>query len=137
MDKIDLSSIENRKAAVVKTVTKPTAQPKANSALSLDQCLMPKSDKATTSKPSTYKPSPQSIPETPPLSEYERLKKIKILELYRLEFDSDKLGANSKKNFSKCSDEQLDEIKKEFDYNVGTSSNLQMGVNMFQQLLTI
>lgn len=89
-------------------------------------------DKIPTKKPKSIKPKETSIV----LSELERSKKIKLLELYVAEFP-DKLEKYKNHKFNKCTDQQLINFKSEFDKAACSSNNLHWGVSISQQALQV
>lgn len=68
------------------------------------------------------------------LSDIERVKKIKVLELYVTEFP-DKLEKFKNTNFNKCSNAELIEYKEQFDKSIGTTNNLEWSVSISKQAL--
>ena len=70
------------------------------------------------------------------LSNNEKYKKIKVLELYVAEFPSE-LSKYQKHDFGKCSDQQLIDLKAEFDKSITSKNNLHWGVSASQQALKI
>jgi len=72
----------------------------------------------------------------PELSDLDRSKKIKLLELYLIEFP-DKLDKYKNENFYKKTDEELIELKKIFEKSVSSTNNLNFGVSISQQALAI
>lgn len=128
MSKIDLTSINKK---YVKPdppsnthIKKPIQQPKPKK-----DVFPKKMDKAIVKAPK--KEIPQAA-----LSDLDRSKKIKLLELYVMEFPDDLAKYKSYK-FNKCDDAKLIELKKEFDKSVCSKNNLHWGVSVSQQALQI
>lgn len=146
MSKIDLSSINKKHNGIVteKKIIKKNINEKAPTNMDLipKQQFNAKPDKPTHIKKSlksgatkATKPS-KNIPDAIKLSENDRAKKIKLLELYVIEFPEE-LSKYKNHNFKKCTDQQLVELKDDFDKCVCSKNNLHWGVNISQKALEI
>jgi len=103
----------------------------------------PKPDKApekkkTKEKPKSIKFQPLEKANEPNvhLSDVEKYKKIKVLELYVAEFPNE-LCKYQRYDFNKCSDQKLIDLKNEFDKNISSKNNLHWGVSASQQALIV
>lgn len=129
MSKIDLSSINkkyNKKKDPIPVVpqTKPVKIHDKKSAIK------------ELHKPIKIKNHESKKEPTIQLSENDKYKKIKVLELYVAEFPME-LVKYQKYNFNKCTDQQLVDLKTEFDKNISSKNNLHWGVSASQQALLI
>lgn len=124
--KIDLSSIQNKPQAPKKNVAPKQLPPS------------PRLEKKHPPQPE-YKipkqPKPAKIVKSV-TDDYDRLKKIKVLELYKMEFP-EKLKAYKSKKLDNLSHEELDELKTKFEYDVSSSSNIGMVVSASNQFLYV
>jgi hypothetical protein len=135
-NKIDLSSIKKKNTKPIEIIDKkPDLKPKITPVPKFvhqkDQIKIyepPKQIKQTKPK----KPKMEIVA----LSENERAKKVKLLELYCMEFP-DELAQYKNKNWNKCSDNELIEYKKIFDKSVTSSNSLNWAVTGSQQALRI
>lgn len=117
MSIIDLSSIQNKnikpmhkKPFPEKTKEKPIKNP-------INQ--------------TNEKPLRDDIPEK--LDAEQRMKKIKVLELYKMEFPDKLKGYKSK--FDNMTDKELCETHKQFQYQVSTTNNLTMATEASKKAL--
>jgi hypothetical protein len=70
------------------------------------------------------------------LTDLEKAKKIKLLELYQIEFP-DELQKYTSIKFEKCSDEELVKYNEIFQQNVSSTNYLDWGVSISQQALQL
>jgi hypothetical protein len=137
MSKIDLSSINKKYAKPIPE--KPTI--KESPRHSSKTAKLPPKTKRTKKKSQLN--LKKELPQHPvqndmqvTLSDIDRSKKIKLLELYVIQFPYE-LDKYKNKDFSKCTDQELIELKKQFDKQVSTKNNLHWGVSASQQALHI
>jgi hypothetical protein len=81
------------------------------------------------------KPEPKKEISTK-LTDLEKTKKIKLLELYQIEFP-DELQKYQTIKFAKCSDEELIRYKEIFEKNISSTNNLDWGGSISQQTLQL
>jgi hypothetical protein len=134
MPKIDLSSISKKNNPVIqsdslktrpKKITKNVKAIKQQNISSITKSLKEKKIKIEPEDKISVK-----------LTDLERAKKIKLLELYQIEFP-DELQKYSSIKFAKCSDEELIKYNELFQKNVSFTNNLDWGVSISQQALQL
>ncbi len=134
MSKIDLSSIKKSNNKVIPSVPKQIAEVIQKPIEAIQKPpIQPKQPKQKYAKP--IKPIQEKVT-TEKMSDLERNKKIKLLDLYVAEFP-DELKKYSNVKFDKCSDQQLLDHKNNFDRDLNSTSNLSVGVSVSQQALKI
>lgn len=129
MSKIDLSSIKNTHRTVAKNKDfdkkiEPIEKQKNNKKIPRARPIE-KPDKTSKNDNKNIK-----------LTELERQKKIKLLELYILDFPEE-LSKYKKINFHKCADWQLVEYKEKFDQCLAASNNLEVIVGASREGLKL
>lgn len=130
MAKIDLSSINKKHVQPKNKIEKPPPQPKPP----VKETAITTIPKVLKNKP-VKKPIKEAVAEKPTtLSPLDRTKKIKLLELYVIEFPQ-QLEKYKSKDFNKCTDQQLIEYQDIFGKSVSSSNNLGMCVTASQQAL--
>jgi hypothetical protein len=136
MPKIDLSSITKKNNLItptgsskIKSVQVPPKQQIKPATLALIEF-------SKLEKPVKQKINKLTIENIPKLTDLERAKRIKLLELYQIEFPEE-LQKYQTIKFAKCSDEELIRYKEIFEKNVSFTNNLDWGVSISQQALQL
>jgi len=134
MKRIDLSTIKKTNQSPPKIIEKPQPKIKVNQDSKLE--FQPKQPQLQFKKPTKKIAKKEVVKTDIVLSELDRAKKIKLLELYVQDFP-DELKKYKKTDFNKCSDSKLVEYKETFDKTLSSSNNLGMIVGASQQFLQV